>query len=83
MRPRPMQWDSGAWSRDHREDNPNRRGTCRAEMPGYEDLDAYGRWEVVRELRQRLGSREHGAGLGAIPHGTLGVGRSVGLDVGR
>jgi hypothetical protein len=43
------QWDQWCVERDHREDNSQSARYVSTEMTGYEDLDAYGRWEVVPE----------------------------------
>jgi hypothetical protein len=43
----PDDWDTWSLSRDHREDNSASAQYVSREMPGYEDLDAYGHWTVV------------------------------------
>lgn len=45
--PAPDDWDEWCIDRDHREDNSASARYVSTEMTGYEDLDAYGRWEFV------------------------------------
>ena len=49
---------------------------------GYQDLDAYGTWQTVADLRRDLGADFGARGLGAVPLRTLGVDCSLGLDLG-
>ena len=50
---------------------------------GYQDLDANGSWSTDADLRQRLVPDARGGRLGALSRRALGMGRPLGLDVGR
>ena len=52
------------------------------EMTGYEDLDDYGSWHIRCRLWNGLGSMRRCRGLGSLSLRSLGVHRSLGLDLG-
>ena len=81
----PRDDDLDRWSRerDRRYDNSLSARYVSPEVVGYQDLDANGTWRVDAELRQRLDAEPRGRRLDALPRRPLGLGRPLGLDLGR
>ena len=52
-------------------------------IPGVEELDSHGYWKVVADLRPCVVSGRRCCRMGSLPLRPLGVGRAVGLDLGR
>ena len=75
-------FDSWAFDRDDREDRADSANYVSREMTGYEDLDENGDWSYVAGYGPCWRPRAVVAGLGSLSLRSLGLCRSVGLDLG-
>ena len=80
--PRLDAFDRWASERDRYYDRSVSARYVSDDVVGYQDLDAHGTWRRDADLRQRLVPDARGRRLGAVSRWSLGLGGSLGLDLG-